>query len=215
MGKLCPSCGKVGNGPYTKTVASKGNKYRYASYFAHPYKREGGKWRVKWCYVLDLRDAAAKATRVEAVREAFNEMIRERLLTSSSASIWGHVYDYGRSARGRRRQAWRWYRSAIQRAVRDLGVSGRTIRRHLYRPLTQEMRVRVLLAIAAIVEPTETRIMEFCDLNETEVLMVLWRDIDYFRVGWNHNGADRILVSLSKQGAREAAYRAGRIGDRR
>lgn len=49
--KVCPICGQPGSGPYPRWVRnSRKAKYEPYFYFKHVVK-EGGKRRLKWCYV--------------------------------------------------------------------------------------------------------------------------------------------------------------------
>jgi hypothetical protein len=52
---VCPKCGKVGSGIYTKWVLNE-QKKRYEPYywFAHPIRKKG-KWGIKWHYIRKKR----------------------------------------------------------------------------------------------------------------------------------------------------------------
>jgi len=48
----CPRCGSIGSGIYKRWVLnSQKNRYEPYYYFAHKYKKEDGKWSIKWCYL--------------------------------------------------------------------------------------------------------------------------------------------------------------------
>ncbi|MHA1631777.1 MAG: hypothetical protein ACTSXC_03065 [Candidatus Freyarchaeota archaeon] len=59
--EICPVCGKEGSGIYRKWVLNaKKKRYEPYYYFAHRYKDENGKWRIKWCYVGKAKPTATE-----------------------------------------------------------------------------------------------------------------------------------------------------------